>query len=147
MLFRSVWAAEAPRPAAVVAALEASQLFTVKRVTSADAARAEVAADHADAALILAADFDPAAGRPAELAIDEALAPQVRLPVQGALSAIVQRAVFPPPPGADVPVLVPRTPPGIQRALRDVDAFQLSVPGNAVLFRSEERRVGKECRL
>ncbi len=130
----AVWAADAPRPGAVVTALEQSQLFEVRRVASAEAARAEVVADRADAGLVLDADFDPAAGRPAELAIDEGLAPMVRLPLQGALHAIVHRAVFPPPPGADLPVLVPRTPPGIKRALRDVDAFQLSVPGNAVLF-------------
>ena len=129
-----VWAADAPRPAAVATALEQSQLFVIRRVASAEAVRAEVAADRADAGLVLDADFDPAAGRPAELAIDEGLAPMVRLPIQGAVYAIVHRAVFPPPPGADRPVLVPKTPPGIQRALRDVDAFQLSVPGNAVLF-------------
>jgi ABC-2 type transport system permease protein len=130
----AIWAADAPRPALVVTALEASKLFEIRRVASADAARAEVAADRVDAALLLAADFDPAAGRPAELAIDEGLAPVVRMPVQGALTAIVHRAVFPPAPESDRVVLVPRTPPGIQRALRDVDAFQMSVPGNAVLF-------------
>ena len=58
----------------------------------------------------------------------------MRLPLEGALGAVVRRALFPPLPGADAPVLVARTPPAIQRALRDVDAFQLSVPGNAVLF-------------
>ena len=130
----AVWAADTPRTRAVVTALEGSQLFEVERVASAEAARAAVAADRVSAAVILPADFDPAAGRPGELAIDEALAPQVRLPVQGALQAIVHYAVFPPALGADLPVLVAATPPGIQRALRDVDAFQLSVPGNAVLF-------------
>jgi ABC-2 type transport system permease protein len=48
--------------------------------------------------------------------------------------AIVARAVFPPAPGSDAPVLISATPPGIRSALRDVDAFQLTVPGNAVLF-------------
>ncbi|MBE7449343.1 MAG: ABC transporter permease [Kofleriaceae bacterium] len=153
-----VWAADAPRPAAVVAALEASQLFELRPAASADEVRAAVAAERAHAGLILAADFDPAAGRPAELAIDEALAPPVRLPILGALTALVHRAVFPPPAGADRPVLVPRTPPGVQRVLRDVDAFQLSVPGNAVLFGfflaltvglafAEERRWGTWRRL
>lgn len=130
----AVYAADAPRPAAVVTALEQSHLFEIRRVATAEAARREVAADRADAGLILEADFDPAADRPAELAIDEGLAPMVRLPVQGALYAIVHRAVFPPPPDAQKVVLVPKTPPGVERVLRDVDAFQLSVPGNAVLF-------------
>jgi len=130
----AVWFAPGERPAAVAAALEASQLFVVHRLAGADAVRAAVVDDHADAGLIVAADFDPAAGRPAELVIDEAQPPQVRLPLQGALTTIVRRTVFPPAPDTDVEVLAPRTPPGIQRAIRDVSSFQVSVPGNAVLF-------------
>ncbi len=130
----AVWTADAPAPRNVTAALAASQLFEIRTAASPDAARAAVVAGEVDAALILPADLDPAAGRPAELAIDDGLSPQVRLPIEGALGAVVRRALFPPPPGGDAPVLVARTPPGIRRALRDVDAFQLTVPGNAVLF-------------
>lgn len=130
----AVWAGDGPRPATAVAALEASQLFVLRRVASAELARAEVSAGRADAGLILPAELDPAAGRPAELAIDPALAPQVRLPLTGAVDAVLHRALFPAPPGADQPVLVARTPPGTRRALTGIDAFQLAVPGNAVLF-------------
>lgn len=153
-----VWAADTPRNAAVVKAIEAAPMFDVARARSPEDARKRVADGEQTAALILPADFDPAAGHPAELAIDEALSPQLRFPVQGALTSIVQQGVFPPPPGADQPVLVPKTPPGIDRAMDNVDAFQLSVPGNAVLFGfflaltvglafTEERRSGTWRRL
>ena len=154
----AVWAADGPRPAAVVAALEASQQFALARWPSAEAVRAAVADGDVLAGLILPADFDPAADRPAELAIDGALTPQVRLPLEGALRGIVGRAVFPPPPGSERPVLVARTPPGVRSELRDVSGFQVTVPGNAVLFGfflaltvglsfAEERRLGTWRRL
>jgi ABC-type transport system involved in multi-copper enzyme maturation permease subunit len=153
-----VWAADTPRNKAVLAAIDASKLFDVARMTTPDDARRGVAAEAAVAALILPADFDPANGHPAELAIDEALSPQIRMPVEGALTGIITRVVFPPPPGADQPVLVAKTPPGIDRALDNVDAFQLTVPGNSVLFGfflaltvglafTEERRTGTWRRI
>jgi ABC-2 type transport system permease protein len=153
-----VWAADTPRNTAVLAALDASALFDVTRATTPDDARHAVASEAAVAALLLPADFDPATGHPAELAIDEVLAPPIRMPVVGALTGIVTQVVFPPPPGADKPVLVPKTPPGIDRALDNVDAFQLTVPGNAVLFGfflaltvglafTEERRTGTWRRI
>lgn len=154
----AVWAAAGARPAAVVAALDASQQFELRRLPSAEAVRKAVADDRALGGLILAADFDPAAGHPGELAIDEALAPQVRAPFEGAVHAIVRWAVFPPAPGSEQPVMIAKTPPGIRPELRDVGGFQITVPGNAVLFGfflaltvalsfSEERRQGTWRRL
>ena len=131
----AVWSApDAPRATATAAALAQAGLFEIVTVASPEAARAAVADERADAAVILAADFDPAAGRPGELAIDLAAPIQVRAPIASAVQAIVARAVFPPAPGADAPVLIAQTPPGIRAALRDVSAFQITVPGNAVLF-------------
>ncbi|MEZ4402458.1 MAG: ABC transporter permease [Kofleriaceae bacterium] len=131
----AVWVDPAsPRAVAVAAAIDGAGLFRVVPAADAAAARRAVVDDRADAALILGADFDPAGGRPGELAIDQAAPPQVRLPVVGTVTAVVTRAVFPPPAGTDVPVLVPTTPPGIRRELAGVTGFQLTVPGNAVLF-------------
>jgi ABC-2 type transport system permease protein len=80
----------------------------------------------------------------------------VRGPIEGAVSAIVLRAVSggPAPPAA----ITARTPPGIRQPLAGITAFQLSVPGNAVLFGffialicalsfDEERRTGTWRRL
>jgi ABC-2 type transport system permease protein len=154
----AVWAADAPRPAAVMGALEASRQFELVRAADADAVRQAVADGDVLAGLILPADFDPAADRPAELAIDQALAPQVRFPLEGMVAGVVARAVFPPAPGSDRPVFVATTPPGVRRELRDVTGFQITVPGNAVLFGfylaltvglafAEERRQGTWRRL
>jgi hypothetical protein len=56
------------------------------------------------------------------------------MPLVGAVSAIVARVVVPMPPGADQPMVAVVTPPGIRRELAGVTGFQLTVPGNAVLF-------------
>lgn len=131
----AVWAAPgSPRAAATVAALRAAGVFTIVDAPSPERARAAVADQHVDAAVILPADFDPAAGHPGELAIDLGAPIQVRAPVVGAVQALVARAVFPPAPGADAPVLVAVTPPGLRAELRGLTAFQVTVPGNAVLF-------------
>lgn len=154
----AVWAADGGRPAAVLAGVVASHQFDVRPKPSPEAVRAAVADGDVLAGLIIPADFDPAAERPAELAIDQAMSPQVRAPIEGALQMIVARAAFPPPPGADRPVLAARTPPGVRRELRDVSGFQITVPGNAVLFGfflaltvglsfSEERKTGTWRRL
>src|SRR5690349_943979 len=84
-----VWAADTPRNNAVLAAIDASKLFDVTHAKTPDDARHGVASEAAVAALILPVDFDPANGHPAELAIDEALSPQLRMPVEGALTGIV----------------------------------------------------------
>lgn len=123
-----------PRAQAVAQALTAAGVFELVTMPDAAAARRAVVDDRVDAALILGADFDPAAGRPAELAIDLAGPAQLRQSVIGAVNAIVTRAVFPPTAGADAPVMVPTTPPGLRRELAGLSGFQVTVPGNAVLF-------------
>ncbi len=131
----ALWADPASaRAQAIAAAVRGAELFTIVAASDPAAARAAVAAEDVDAALIVTADVDPLAGRPPELAIDQAGPSQVRLPLVGAVSAIVARVVVPMPPGADQPMVAVVTPPGIRRELAGVTGFQLTVPGNAVLF-------------
>lgn len=155
-----VWHAEGDaRALGVVAAIQASGAFAPERKASAGEVRALVAKDKALAGLVIPADLDPAAGRPIELVIDQAAPVQLRAPIEGALSAIVTRALAPPaqaPPGP--PALVARTPPGIAPPLSGITGFQITVPGNGVLFAffialtvaisfAEERRSGTWRRL
>jgi ABC-2 type transport system permease protein len=117
-----------------IATVSESRLFVIVTAADSTAARHAVVEQDADAALILAADFDPAHGHPGELSIDQAAPEQFRRPLVGAVTAIVTRSVFPPAPGTDAPVLIVATPPGIRAELAGVSAFQVTVPGNAVLF-------------
>lgn len=131
----ALWAdASSPRARAIATAVRESGLFSIVDAPDPAAARALVAEYDVAAALIVAADVDPLAGRPPELSIDLAAPPQSRLPVVGAVSAIVARVVVPMPPGADQPMVAPTTPPGLRRELAGVSGFQVTVPGNAVLF-------------
>lgn len=145
------------RGLAVVRALEASGAFAPKLATSADHARAQVAKEKAVAALIIPPDLAPAAGRRVELAIDLAAPMQVRGPIEGALGAIVAGALSPATAAAP-PVLEPRSPPGLAKPLAKITGFQVTVPGNGVLFGffialtvamsfTEERRSGTWRRL
>lgn len=155
----AVWHAPGDaRGAAIADALDGTGMFAVRRAPTADRARDDVAAGAVVAALIVPADLDPRAGRPAELVIDPAASPQVKGPVEGAAQAIVARAALGPPPGGDVAVVVARAPPGVRDPLPDVSGFQVAVPGNAVLFGffialscalsfTEERRSGTWRRL
>jgi ABC-2 type transport system permease protein len=114
----------------VVRTIARSGLYVVERVT-ADEVRRRVAADDARAGLVFADDFDPLAGRPAELVIDRATPPQVRGPIEGALSGLIARALI---GGRDIAWLVAVSPPGARAPLDGVSGFQVAVPGNAVLF-------------
>lgn len=118
----------------VLAALEASGMFEVVPAPAPEAVRTRVANEDVLVGLILPAGFDPAAGVPGELVIDTGLNLRVRGPLEGALHAIVRRALEAPPSGADLPVLEARMPPGIRAPMENVGGFQVSVPGNAVLF-------------
>jgi ABC-2 type transport system permease protein len=129
----SVWHAEGDdRAAAVVTALEESGMFDVEMAASAEACR-EAASDADVVGLVLPADLDPRAGRPAELILDPGAPPQVRAPIQGAITAIVSRVYLGPPPGEGLSVVALVAPPGAD-PLADVSGFQVAVPGNAVLF-------------
>jgi len=118
----------------LVAAVDASGVFRTRAEQSTVDLRARVAGDDGRIGLIIPAGFDPAAGRPAELVIDASAPAQFRAPIQGALEGILRRAHFGPPPGGDAPVLVVTSPEGTPEPLQPSSGFQVSVPGNAVLF-------------
>jgi len=123
----AVWHADA-RGGAIGKAVAAGD-FTVIEESSADAVRADVAAERADAGLVIPADFSPA--RPIELVIDEGAPIQVRGPLEGALTGAVMRGLAP----VAMPKLVTVvSPPGVARPLQNITSFQVTVPGNAVLF-------------
>lgn len=122
----AVWhAADDPRGAAILAALDETPGFASITVATADAADAAVASGDAAAALVVSPD------RPVELVIDLATPLQVRGPIEGALAGIVMRASLP----ADAPrsLLTTRSPHGVAAPV-DASAFQVAVPANAVLF-------------
>jgi len=146
----------APYGHAIVAALDGSRVFQAIEAPGADQVRAAVAAEQYEAGIIVPRTFDPGAGHPAELVIDLGKPIQIRGPLQGALTGIVTAALS---GGAAPPhVLDARTPPGIKAPLSGLSSFQVTVPGNAVLFGffisltcamsfAEERRTGTWRRL
>ncbi|MCE9571920.1 MAG: ABC transporter permease [Deltaproteobacteria bacterium] len=152
----AIWYGAAPLGTPIAAALDGSGVFATVRLGSADEVRARVAAEQLDVGLVIPDDFDPGAGRPAELVIDQGAPLQIRGPVEGAVAAIVDHVLS--GGGARPPAVVAKSPPGIRQPLAGISAFQLSVPGNAVLFGffialicalsfDEERRTGTWRRL
>ncbi len=140
--------------AKLVGVINLTGLFRTETQKSADEVRKAVAEERFLAGLIIPRDFDPRAGKLAELVIDEGASPMVRGPIEGALGGILGSAHF----GTPARVLEARTPPGIQKPMRGVSGFQVTVPGNAVLFGFflaltvalsfvEERRTGTWRRL
>lgn len=119
----------------VVANLTASESFAPVELPSPEAVRAAVAKEDVIAGLIVPADF-LAGARPVELAIDEGMSLQIRGPLQGSLTSLIARAVLglPPPSKSEPAIVVAVTPPGIDKPLANMSAFQVTVPGNAVLF-------------
>ncbi len=142
---------------AIVANIEASGQLSPVAMDSAEAVRRSVADERVDVGLVIPPDFDPASGRPAHLIIDPGASLMFRGPVQGAVTALVERAVA--PPNAAPPAYVDvQAPPGVREPLANIDSFQVTVPGNALLFSFfiavtvalgfvEERRVGTFRRL
>ncbi len=118
------------RGAAIVKALADTPGFEPRPVASADEVRAQVAREDVLAGLVI----PPDRAQPIELSIDLGAPEQVRGPVQGALTGVVLRALAPAPPPGLVPRIEARTPPGIVEPLRGISSFQVTVPGNAVLF-------------
>ena len=113
------------RGIAIERALGVTPGFAAQPAASADAVRHAVASEQVRAGLIV-----PASGL-VELSIDLGEPLQVRAPLQGALTGLVVRATgaaTAPPPIHAV------TPPGIAKPLDDISSFQITVPGNAVLF-------------
>lgn len=119
---------------AIVKALDESKVFVTRAEESPERVRELVAGEDAALGLIVPADFDPAAGRPAELVIDLAMPIQFRGPLQGAVTGIVGRVVAGGGPNETAPVLQAKSPPGLAPPLAVVDGFQVAVPGNSVLF-------------
>ncbi|HEY5951711.1 MAG TPA: ABC transporter permease [Kofleriaceae bacterium] len=108
--------------------------FAAKPMLSAADVRRAVATEQVAAGLVVPADFDPAQGRPVELVIDLGEQVQVRGPLQGALTGVVMRALAPVPALTVPPVIEAKSPPGISKPLDDISGFQVTVPGNGVLF-------------
>ncbi|HEY1553580.1 MAG TPA: ABC transporter permease [Kofleriaceae bacterium] len=152
----AVWADPAnPRAKAAIAALDGSQLYhTVPKAAPADVQRA-VADASFDVGLVFPAGFDPkGGGAKAQLVIDTSRSLVERGPVQGAVTGIVTRALL----GEPVQVVEVVAPPSLGVPAEQPSAFQLTVPGNAVLFGffialtcalsfAEERRTGTWRRL
>jgi ABC-type multidrug transport system permease subunit len=119
-----------PRPIAVWSArasdLQLGDGFVARPMESADAVRTAVAHDDTIAGLVV-----PPAG-PVELVIDLGAPVQIRGPIQGALTAAVARSLG--PPVVQPPLVVVKSPPGAAKPLENISAFQVTVPGNAVLF-------------
>lgn len=136
-----------PRPIAVwhapgdargerlVANLKASESFVPVELPTAEAVRASVVHEDTVAGIIVPVEF-LAGTNPVELALDEGMSLQVRGPLQGALTGLIVRAVLglPPPSPNEPAMVVVKTPPGIDRPMTNISAFQVTVPGNAVLF-------------
>jgi ABC-2 type transport system permease protein len=126
----ALWhAAGDPRGEAIEHALAATPGFAPDPQPSADAVRSAVAHGDTIAGLIV-----PALPAPVELSIDTGQPVQVTGPVQGTLTGVVMRAMMPAPVAALPPMIEVKAPPGIAQPLDDVSGFQVSVPGNAVLF-------------
>jgi ABC-2 type transport system permease protein len=125
----AIWhAAGDVRGEAIEKALDGSSGFVAKPLESADKVRSAVAHDEVVAGLVV-----PASGS-IELSIDLAAPIQVRGPIQGALTGAVMRALVPPAFANVPPPLEAKSPPGIAKPLDDISSFQVTVPGNAVLF-------------
>lgn len=118
------------RGAAIARALDDTPGLAAKALPTADAVRAAVAEDDLLAGLIVPSSLIA----PVELAIDLGGPLQVRGPLQAALTGVIMRALAPGPLGSLPPPVVARTPPGIAAPLDRLTSFQVTVPGNAVLF-------------
>lgn len=125
----ALWAAPGDaRGRAIAKAVGETTGFGARVVATPEEARELVADEQVVAALIV-----PPTG-PVELSVDQGAPVQVRGPIEGSLTAIVLRALA--PPGmANLPPLVRVTsPPSLARPLANISNFQVTVPGNAVLF-------------
>lgn len=120
----------------------ASQTFNVTKTDSAEATRTGVADKKFRAGLIFPRDFH-ARNRPAELCMDLAVPEMERIavqaPLRGAFSGhhgmkMSPVKIDPANMPAGPPFFEPKSPPGVKKAIENLDSFQVSVPGNAVLF-------------
>jgi ABC-2 type transport system permease protein len=121
----ATWAGDA-RGDAIVDALAHTGVFRIDRKDSEEAARA--AAAHGDVVAILV-PADPGAAHPVEILLDPDAGPTVRGPIEGTTRAVVNQILF-----GSVDAVVFHAPPGVREPLADASGFQITVPGNAVLF-------------
>ena len=127
----AVWHAPGDaRWAAIAKALGELPGLQASELASADEVRGQVADERVVAGLVVSPDR----AVPVELVIDPGAPVQVRGPIQGALTGVVMRALSPVPLDRLPPMIEAKPPPGIAKPLEDVSSFQLTVPGNAVLF-------------
>jgi ABC-2 type transport system permease protein len=112
----------------IIASLGKAEGFTARLVTSADEVRRLVASEDVRAGLVIPADGM------IELSIDLGAPLQIRGPLQGALTGIVMRALAPIPIDAMPAIVEAKSPPQIAKPLAGISSFQVTVPGNAVLF-------------
>ncbi|MBX3154890.1 MAG: ABC transporter permease [Deltaproteobacteria bacterium] len=124
----AVWYAAGGPGEKIVKTLDATPGFRAEVLASADDVRAGVAKETYPAGLIV-----PARGL-VELSIDLGAPVQVRGPVEGALTGVVMRALAPVDLSAMPPLVEAVTPPGIASPMKNISSFQVTVPGNAVLF-------------
>ncbi|MCB9882914.1 MAG: ABC transporter permease [Planctomycetes bacterium] len=116
--------------------------YTPRLLSSADAVREEVARERVRFGLIVPRDYDPFAGRPLQVVVDESAGPMVTGPLLGQLNGLLQSLWFLPKVvedaqanGAPKPTfLVTEAPAGKAKPMQGIDSFQVAVPGNAVLF-------------
>lgn len=121
----AIWHAPGePRGLAVAYALTAAPGLVPVRQPSPDAVRSAVAAEHAQAGLVIDADT-------VELVVDPALPAHVRGSIEGAVERLVLRALVPP---GQLPRMIVVPPPGVAGAGAQPSSYQVAVPGNAVLF-------------
>jgi len=121
--------------ARIVKTIDGSGMFRVDYVATVKGVEEYVAGSDGRVGLILPHKLNPAGGVPAQLIIDEAASIQFRGPVVGAIRSLVGKGMAPGDPSAKPPdFLAIRTPPGIKKPMKNVSGFQVSVPGNAVLF-------------
>ena len=114
---------------------KASEAFAAIEMPTPEAVRTAVVKEDTIAGVIVPPDF-VAGAHPVELVIDEGMSLQVRGPLQGSLTGLIVRAVLglPPPNPNEPAIVVAKTPPGIDQPMTNISPFQVTVPGNAVLF-------------
>jgi ABC-2 type transport system permease protein len=140
MMFRFGSDSGKPRPIAIWHAPGDARGETIARTLAATEGFAAVAADTADEVRRRVANkthdagLVVAASGPVELVIDLGAPMQVRAPLQGALTGVVMRSLAPVPLDKPPPLIEARSPPGVARPLARITSFQVTVPGNAVLF-------------
>jgi ABC-2 type transport system permease protein len=122
------------RGEAIVKSIAQTPGFAPKPFASADEVRRAVAREDVPAGIVVPPDFDPAQGKLVELVIDLGQQIQVRGPLQGAMTGAVMRALAPVPVDKLPPVIEAKSPPGVAKPLENISSFQVTVPGNGVLF-------------